>query len=151
MIRSHIIHLMRGEIYDIYGKTFFTFGGARSHDIRELATDKELEFDYTAGVLQPDDPNLKHKMKMLDDLQIFTRTENVDWWRQEIPSAEEMNHGMENLRNHGNNVDFIVTHDGPQSDVSMLGENDSDPLREYLKFIRQTVEYRKWLFRASPS
>ena len=60
---------MRGEIYDIYGKTFFTFGGARSHDIRELATDKELEFDYTVGVLQPDDPNLKHKMKMLDDLK----------------------------------------------------------------------------------
>ena len=57
-----------------------------------------------------------------------------------------MNHGMENLRNHGNNVDFIITHDGPQSDVSMLGENDSDPLREYLEFIKQTVEYRKWLF-----
>lgn len=31
-IRPHIIHLMRGEIYEIEGKTFFTMGGAASQD-----------------------------------------------------------------------------------------------------------------------
>ena len=31
-IREHVIHLMRGEIYDINGKKFFVFGGAESHD-----------------------------------------------------------------------------------------------------------------------
>ncbi len=31
-IRSNIIHLMRGEIYNIEGHSFFTFGGAFSHD-----------------------------------------------------------------------------------------------------------------------
>jgi len=31
-IRKDIIHLMRGQVYEIEGKTFFTFGGAESHD-----------------------------------------------------------------------------------------------------------------------
>lgn len=31
-IAERVIHLMRGQIYDIYGKKYFTFGGARSVD-----------------------------------------------------------------------------------------------------------------------
>lgn len=34
-IRDSVIHLMRGEIYDIDNKKFFTFGGARSQDIKD--------------------------------------------------------------------------------------------------------------------
>lgn len=34
-IRNSVIHLIRGEIYDIDNKKFFTFGGARSHDIQD--------------------------------------------------------------------------------------------------------------------
>lgn len=32
-VRKNIIHLMRGQVYDIDGFTFFTMGGASSHDI----------------------------------------------------------------------------------------------------------------------
>ena len=32
LIRPHVIHLMRGQIYNIGGKTFFTFGGGLSID-----------------------------------------------------------------------------------------------------------------------
>ena len=32
-VREHIIHLMRGEMFDLGGKKIFAFGGARSHDI----------------------------------------------------------------------------------------------------------------------
>ena len=31
-ITENVYHLMRGEIYNIYDKTFFAFGGAASHD-----------------------------------------------------------------------------------------------------------------------
>ena len=31
-VGQRVLHLMRGEIYCIYGRTFFTFGGARSVD-----------------------------------------------------------------------------------------------------------------------
>ena len=32
-IRPHVLHLMRGQVFDIDGCTFFTMGGASSHDI----------------------------------------------------------------------------------------------------------------------
>ena len=32
-ISENIIHLMRGQVYTFYNKTFFVFGGAQSHDI----------------------------------------------------------------------------------------------------------------------
>lgn len=31
-ISDHILHLCRGQVFEIEGKTFFTFGGAESHD-----------------------------------------------------------------------------------------------------------------------
>ena len=34
-IRPHVLHLMRGEVFDIEGVKFFAFGGASSHDIRD--------------------------------------------------------------------------------------------------------------------
>lgn len=66
-IREHVIHLMRGEIYEIDGKKFFTFGGASSHDkwnrtegvswwSQELPTYAECE--YALGNLE------KHNWKV---------------------------------------------------------------------------------------
>ena len=47
-IRPSVIHLMRGQVFDIEGASFFTFGGATSHDI-------------DGGILEPDDPDFKKK------------------------------------------------------------------------------------------
>lgn len=33
-IRPHILHMMRGQIFELDGYRFFTMGGAMSHDIR---------------------------------------------------------------------------------------------------------------------
>ena len=44
VIRPHVLHLMRGQIFEIDGKTIFTFGGAKSHDTQ-------------GGILEQDDPN----------------------------------------------------------------------------------------------
>ena len=42
-IRESVIHLMRGEVFDIDNKKLFTFGGAKSHDINDgiLSLDEE--------------------------------------------------------------------------------------------------------------
>ena len=34
-VRPHVLHLMRGQVFDIEGYTFFTMGGASSHDIQD--------------------------------------------------------------------------------------------------------------------
>ncbi len=53
-ISDHVIHLMRGQVYNIFGTTFFTMGGAESTDkeyrkegeswwAREMPSDEEYE------------------------------------------------------------------------------------------------------------
>ena len=32
-IRPHVLHLMRGQVFELEGKKIFTFGGASSHDM----------------------------------------------------------------------------------------------------------------------
>lgn len=134
-IRPHVIHLMRGQIYDICGKSFFVFGGARSHDIRD-------------GVLEKDDPRLPKWQK--DIFKMF-RINHVSWWEQEMPSKSEMLEGLKNLESHDSKVDFIITHEMPTECLTLYcalhksaGFYKPDELNDYLEGIRTSVEYSKW-------
>ena len=44
--REHVLHLMRGQVFTFGGLTWFTMGGASSHDIQD-------------GILDPADPNFE--------------------------------------------------------------------------------------------
>ena len=134
-IRPSVIHLMRGQIYQIEGKKIFTFGGASSHDI-------------SGGILEPDDPDYKEKKKVLDQGWLPYRINHVSWWAQELPSEAEMEEGLKNLSAHGNKVDFIVSHCCSSSTQALLGGGlfTPDVLTNYLEQIRQTVSYKKWFF-----
>lgn len=106
-IRPSVIHLMRGQVFEIDGKSIFAFGGASSHDI-------------AGGILEPDDPDFKKKKKELDRGWYPYRINHVSWWKQELPSEEEMQEGIENLAAHDNKVDFIVTHCCASSTQTLL-------------------------------
>ena len=147
MIRPTVIHLMRGQVFDICGKKCFTFGGARSHDIKGLAKESELKKDYTAGILQPDDPKLKEKRKLAETYMVPCRVENRTWWRAEQPNEEEMEEGRKNLAASGNKVDFIFTHEAPASLQERLAGKDSPyAFTKYLQEIKDTVDYKHWYF-----
>ena len=79
-IMPSVIHLMRGQIYELSGLKIFTFGGAKSHDI-------------SGGILEAGDPRLREKRKKLDKKKELYRINHVSWWRQELPSQEEMEEG----------------------------------------------------------
>lgn len=147
-MRENVIHLMRGEIFHLNGKSVYVFGGARSHDISGIADKKALEKDYAFAILQPDDPLLQEKLQLLDHYGASTRIEEVNWWRAEMPTKSEMEHGLQNLRKHGKQVDFIFFHDGPASDVAILGRGalTIDPLNQYLEKVKQEAVYKKWFF-----
>lgn len=137
-IRPNVIHLMRGEIYDIDGFSFFTFGGANSHDISD-------------GILEPNDPNFKEKKKNLDKKGKFRyRINHQTWWKEEFPDDKEMNYGLENLKKHNNKVNFIITHDCPTSIMKELDryteEYKSDDLTDYFEDISNNTEFNIWLF-----
>lgn len=131
-IRPSILHLQRGEVYEIEGLKFFAFGGASSHDIKD-------------GILDPvDDVELIRKWR--NDWSKLFRIDGVSWWKQELPSEEEMKNGLENLKKYNNKVDFIITHSPPASVIALLGAGlyEQDILTRYLEEIRCATEYKKW-------
>ena len=134
-IRPSVIHLMRGQIYEIDGKSFFTFGGASSHDIE-------------SGILDPEDSDFKEKKKWLDREWRSYRVNHITWWAQELPSEEEMQEGRANLAAHDNQVDFIVTHCCATSTQMLIDEQKLKPDIEtdYLEEIKQTIQFKKWFF-----
>ena len=134
-IRPSVIHLMRGQVYELEGKKIFTFGGASSHDI-------------SGGILELDDLNFKKKKKELDTGWKPYRINHLSWWKEELPSVEEMEEGQRNLQKHNQEVDFIVTHCASSSTAALLshGLYKPDLLTDYLEDIRQNVKFKKWFF-----
>lgn len=134
-IRSSVIHLMRGQIFELEEKKIFTFGGASSHDI-------------SAGILEPDDPMFKLKKKVLDRDWEPYRINHVSWWKEELPSEEEKQEGLKNLQKYHNEVDFIVTHCCASSTQAIMSDGlyKPDMLTEYFEKIRQTARFKKCFF-----
>lgn len=138
-IRPSVIHLMRGQVFTINDHTFFTFGGAQSHDIRD-------------GILDKNDPNFRQRKYHLDHhiINAQYRINHSSWWAREMPSKEEMEEGWENLKKHDFKVDYIITHAPyswllPQMDG---GSNifQPDELTDYLQQVKQNTDYKHWLF-----
>lgn len=131
-IRSNIIHLRRGQIFNIDETTLFTFGGAASHDISD-------------GILEVGDPRIKEWSK--DPNKMF-RINHKSWWKEELPSEEEMQEGINNLVKYNNDIDFILTHCASSRTAALLfaGLYKPDILTSYFEQIRMLVNYKKWMF-----
>lgn len=98
-IRKSVIHLMRGEIFNIDNKKFFTFGGARSHDIRD-------------GILNIDE---YEKIYEYQKRGAYFRIRDYSWWDLELPTDGEMKNGINNLEKVNYKVDYIITYCCPTS------------------------------------
>lgn len=133
-IRPNVLRLRRGEVFEIEGKKFFVFGGASSHDISD-------------GILEGDDPDWKKKAKALDKQgKYMYRINGLSWWLEELPSDEEMQNGIDNLKKHDNKVDYIITHSPSASVIALLGHGlyEQDKLTKYLEDVRCSTEYKRW-------
>lgn len=114
-IKPDILHLMRGQIFEIEGKTIFTFGGATSIDK-------------------------------------FMRREGLSWWKQELPTYEELDEGIANLKKHNNKVDYIITHSCSERALMYPQIRNSATLKlscpesQMLSYIEETAAYKHWYF-----
>lgn len=136
-IRPHVLHLMRGQVFTIEDKKFFTFGGASSHDIQD-------------GILNYEDEGWREKARALDKQgKYMYRIKGLSWWEQELPTEEEMCTGIYNLEKHNNKVDFILSHSPSTSELYLMGGKglyEPDILTNYLEEIKATTEYKKHAF-----
>lgn len=131
-IRKHVLHLMRGQVFEIEGLKFFTFGGAKSHDISD-------------GILNPSMRNFDSEFYRLKTEHKQFRIEGFSWWKEEMPNDSEKAEALSNLAKHGNKVDIILTHDAPTSTMKLLNSHyESDWFTNFLEEIRVNTEYRYW-------
>ena len=131
-IRDSVLHLMRGEIFDIDNKKFLSLGGDRSHDIQD-------------GILNLDE---EEKIYEYRKRRAFFRIRDYSWWDLELPTQEEMKNGINNLEKVNYKVDYIITHCCPTSVQAILsgGTYKKDYLTDYLQKISEKCEFKKWYF-----
>ena len=133
--RPSVIHLMRGQAYDIEGRKFFTMGGASSHDIQD-------------GILEPDDPLFKKKCRRLDARGALYRVNHLSWWAAELPSEEEYQTAKASLDRAGWAVDYIITHCCSTSvqDAFSGGFYRKDALTEFFDEVSPRCKFKYWFF-----
>ncbi len=133
-IRQSVIHLMRGQKYNINGKSFFTMGGASSHDIDD-------------GILEPSDPGIMEKLEELDAVGALYRINHLSWWKEELPNAKEYETARETLDRANWTVDYIITHCCPTPIQQKLREDmATDALTDFFNEIRTRCKFKYWFF-----
>ena len=116
-LRPNVLHLMRGEVFEIEGFTVFVFGGARS-----------IDKDF--------------------------RTPHESWWPQEMPTKEDYENALQNLKRVGNRVDLVVTHAAPlkflRSAAGKKYRGFETEIRDetslLLSAIQARIQYKAWFF-----
>ena len=166
-VRPSVIHLMRGQVFQIGGYSMFSFGGASSHDISAGILDpfasegttpgtrSELVLDEAHGISVPliSFPHtpagrraLNREFSAMQSRGELFRVRGVSWWDSELPSGEEMREGLENLARYGNRVDFILSHSPDTLSLQHLGASQTDRLTDYLLEVKQTVRFSQHIF-----
>lgn len=136
-IRDNIYHLMRGYVFEFDGKKFFCFGGASSHDISDGILDRE-DFDS--------DEEFLATVRDWDKRWKMFRINHISWWKQELPTEDELAFGLQTLIKNGNKVDYIISHCCPQEVASLCGFREPDVLTQWFNMIFHTVQFNKWYF-----
>ena len=76
------------------------------------------------------------------------RINHVSWWKEEIPSAEDMEFGLKTLEKSQNDIDYIVSHCCPYRIAYKIsnGRFEPDKLTEYFDMVDGTTDFRYWFF-----
>lgn len=142
--RDKIILLERGQVFNIEEKSFFTFGGASSHDIQ-------------GGVLDKDDLNYAKKRKKAIRSGLPYRVKHFSWWEQELPTKEELLEGLSNLEHISYQVDYVISHFASNRIQEIIAMYDSisgyprknygqDVLTNYFDMLEDRLQFKKWYF-----
>lgn len=135
-ISENILHLMRGQVFDIQGKKWFVMGGAPSHDIDD-------------GILDPSAPDFHSQLKKLRKKDARFRILHRSWWPQELPNDKEYETAQKVLAEYENRVDYIVTHEAPRHVAEYIGRGHfaDNALSNWLEdYIVKNVEFSAWFF-----
>jgi len=131
-IRPHVLHLTRGQVFEINGMTFFIMVGAASHDIQD-------------GILDPAASDFEQEYWFKRRTRQRFRVKGVSWWPEELPSDEEYEEAVRNLERANWKVDCILTHCAPTSIQAKLDRNYTpDRLTDFLQTVMERCQFDCW-------
>ena len=124
-VSNNILHLMRGEIFEIEGKSFLAFGGADSWDA-------ERRYPFEPDKWYPGKGN---------------RKAHVNWWREERPTMAELKNALANLQKHDNKVDVILTHETRTENIkNHFSYSITKEVCKMLDLIYKKADFKMWYF-----
>ena len=131
-VRPHVLHLMRGQVFEIGGMTFFAMGGAASHNIQD-------------GILDPTSPDFEREYWFKRRTRQMFRVKGVSWWPEGLPSEEEYEEAVRNLDRVNWQVDCILIHCALTSILKKLdGDYTPDRLTDFLETVNQRCRFDYW-------
>ena len=138
IVRDKVILLERGQVFEIEGRTFFTFGGASSHDVE-------------GGILNRDDIDFDVDRRIAIENKLPFRIAHESWWEEELPDEAEMTEGWVNLEKQAYKVDYVITHCCDTQTQNKINEiknlaYEADELTDYLDAVNKKISYRHWFF-----
>ncbi|MGN0552118.1 MAG: metallophosphoesterase [Oscillospiraceae bacterium] len=80
--------------------------------------------------------------------EIDIRRESNTWFEAELPRNDEIEYAAENIRNAGNEVDYIVTHEPPASMKEFLGfeVNQISYMHTFFDRLKSECKFKMWFF-----
>ncbi|MBE6839130.1 MAG: hypothetical protein E7507_06285 [Ruminococcus sp.] len=109
-----------------------------SGKLRQLMRGEVYNLDgkrvFTFGGGQSDDKDIKSESKM--------------WWKQEVPSEEEIANAVRNLEKHGNSVDYIITHEPPATlkEFLQFDTEQKSEMGAYFDELKSECDFKRWFF-----
>lgn len=75
------------------------------------------------------------------------RKEHISWWKEEMPSNEEMERAIAALDENNWTVDYVLTHCAPRTIQTMIADwYENDPLVSFLERVRVDLNFKRWYF-----
>ena len=78
----------------------------------------------------------------------FDREQDATWWPQELPTQDEMNDGLNTLKNANMECDYIITHDAPGSirRFILMDNSEITEINDYFDKINSNCRFQHWYF-----
>jgi predicted phosphodiesterase len=77
-----------------------------------------------------------------------SRIQGLSWWTEEEPTYKEMLYGLDNLEKYNNEVDYILTHDCPESIKQVIYPYSqlTFSINNYFENIKELTNFDNWFF-----
>lgn len=142
-------------------KNFTTLWVDGNHENYDILYEFPL-IDKFGGKVREIAPDIFHldrgQVLTIDNKKIFVmggarshdkvyRKEHISWWKEEMPSNEEMERAVRALEVNNWTVDYVLTHCAPRSVQSMIADwYENDSLVSFLERVRSDLNFKKWYF-----